>query len=435
MLKSFTAIDLYQTLTTYWPVLFESTRVKKTGRTVTTFSDFTESYLLPMVSSSSAIRIVTMAVLRHLLMDMCYVSLELVMKLFMDYLAAHFGQMDAYLSAQSILENLLESYFYRLYVVRNYSDSLSSASDTAFIKNHLDHFALNGKYLSMSNNNNNNNNININDSLCSHLSSDSDKTNSSIATSTSESSLKNCNGDSFSMILNRNEMGSFANDDDGRKHPKYSSAFLSSAMKILIRIYLSALKVHSTTDQSSIHSNPATKTIHMKYIKFLRENFNKIYSNHVLLTQIDVKQTVNIDDTGPTREQMTKRNQCGIYFDTSSSIKLQPIPILFIERRPNYLNNIKPIAGTQCQGGDGDRQKILDTVLKMQSLLSSGKLTRDILQEIIHFVEANTPFIGVDSLLMLLMPFDLCIDYIIELCPENLLEYSKVSERDALAGR
>lgn len=62
----------------------------------------------------------------------------------------------------------------------------------------------------------------------------------------------------------------------------------------------------------------------------------------------------------------------------------------------------------------------------MQSLLSSGKLTRDILQEIVHFIEANIPFIiGVDSFLTILMPFEICIDYLIEMQPDYLLEYAK----------
>lgn len=60
----------------------------------------------------------------------------------------------------------------------------------------------------------------------------------------------------------------------------------------------------------------------------------------------------------------------------------------------------------------------------MQSLLSSGKLTRDILHEMIHFIEANYPFIGVESFLTILMPFEICIDYLIETQPDYLLNYA-----------
>lgn len=57
-------------------------------------------------------------------------------------------------------------------------------------------------------------------------------------------------------------------------------------------------------------------------------------------------------------------------------------------------------------------------------MLSSGKLTRDILHEIVHFIEANDPFIGVESFLMILMPFEICIDYLIETQPDYLLNYA-----------
>lgn len=59
-----------------------------------------------------------------------------------------------------------------------------------------------------------------------------------------------------------------------------------------------------------------------------------------------------------------------------------------------------------------------------QSLLSSGKLTRDILQEILHFIEANHSFIGVESFMTILMPFEICIDYLIESKPDYLLNYA-----------
>lgn len=68
--------------------------------------------------------------------------------------------------------------------------------------------------------------------------------------------------------------------------------------------------------------------------------------------------------------------------------------------------------------------KISFCVTGLQSLLFSGKLTRDILQEIIHFIDANYPFIGVESFLTILMPFEICIDYLIETQPDYLLNYA-----------
>lgn len=59
--------------------------------------------------------------------------------------------------------------------------------------------------------------------------------------------------------------------------------------------------------------------------------------------------------------------------------------------------------------------------------MTSGKLSRDILQEIIHFIEADSMFIGMDSFLTILLPFDVCIDYLLNICPEILLNFAKVT--------
>lgn len=57
-------------------------------------------------------------------------------------------------------------------------------------------------------------------------------------------------------------------------------------------------------------------------------------------------------------------------------------------------------------------------------------MTRDILQEVLHFIESNVPFFGVDSFLTLLMPFEMCVDYLIEMRPEYLLGYAKCAVTD-----
>lgn len=456
LLFSFTASDLYHLLITHWPILFETTRVKKTGKFVTTFSEFMESHLLPAVSESQTICVATLAVLKNLLVDTHIISIELVLKLFMNYLAAHFGQADAYLSAQSILENILEAYFHHLYVIRGYAESLSSTSD-AFAKGgsslRTDEWHVNGYGGAKNGIGKHQNNNNINDSLCSHMSGDSDRTNSSGATIMSENSFDQ-------MSARRSEATTFGHDDEAKRMQSYAmgSAVNNDALKILIRIYLGALKMNTDSEKSSGGGNrqaPVTNiTIQMKYIKFMRENFNKIYSNHVLhAAQLGTKPapiTPRIDENHAfggqrsLRSSDIKRMQASFYFDSNHGIKLQKAPILFLSQRPNYLNGMRPVADNEQLKAaleskaflpaellcvDDERQKATIIVLKMQSLLSSGKLTRDILHEIIHFIEANTPFVGIDSFLTLLMPFDLCVDYLIELSPENLLEYAKVSYR------
>lgn len=47
------------------------------------------------------------------------------------------------------------------------------------------------------------------------------------------------------------------------------------------------------------------------------------------------------------------------------------------------------------------------------------------MQEIVHFIQANMPFIGLTSLMTCILPFDICVDYLIEIQPEYLLGYTK----------
>lgn len=457
LLMSFTAADLYQLLITYWPILFETSRIKKTGKFVTTFSEFMESHLLPAVSASQTISVATLAVLKNLLVDTHIIGIELVLKLFMNYLAAHFGQADVSVSAQSILENILEAYFHHLYVVRGYADSLSSTSEAKGSLRTTDECHINGYGAGPKNGNKiHNNNNNINDSLCSHTSGDSDRTSSSATTNMSENSMEH-SPDATRMSAKRGDTNAMAHDDDAKRMQLYAvgNAVHSDALKILIRIYLGALKMYTDSDKSGGSHRLSTvskNAIQMKYIKFMRENFNKIYANHVLQAdKLDIKPTpisLRVEENHAFAGQKSlrpsdiKRMQASFYFDSNHGIKMQKTPILFLSRRPNYLNGMRPIDEDEqlrmaieskaflmgeipCT--DDDCQKATVIVLKLQSLLSSGKLTRDILHEIIHFIEANTPFVGVDSFLTLLMPFDLCVDYMIEMCPEHLLEYAKVS--------
>lgn len=68
--------------------------------------------------------------------------------------------------------------------------------------------------------------------------------------------------------------------------------------------------------------------------------------------------------------------------------------------------------------------------ISFQALLSGGILTRDILQEVLHFIETNAPLFGGESLITLLLPFEMCIEYLIEVRPEYLLEYAKCAISD-----
>lgn len=322
LLNSFNPVELHQLLVSNWSILFDTSKVKRTGKSLTTFSELTESYLLPTSTTSHGIRLALLATFRNLLIDTNALNIELILKLFMDFLASHFGQINLYTSVQSILENLLEAYFHRLYVVRRYSDTLSSTSQDMLTKNVTDLQIKSG---------------NNNDSL---TSTSSENVTASIGVNSNSGHRMNDSVQSElkgSSTLNTN---GGTNDSINRKHPQnlFSSSFNVEALKILTRIYLSSLKAYTVDFEISVKE----KAIYLKYIKFMRENFNKVYSHHISQnTNCDGK-SLAIDETKFCADpnQMAANEEK----NEQKEIQLTKIPILFLLQRPSFLNTMPPIA-------------------------------------------------------------------------------------------
>lgn len=354
LLTTFKPLELHQLLVSNWSILFETTKVKRTGKSLTTFSELTESYLLPSSASNYGIRSALLATFRNLLIDTNVLNIELILKQFMDFLASHFGQINLYTSVQSILENLLEAYFHRLYVVRRYSDTLSSASQDMPSKNGIDVHTKSA---------------NNNDSLGS---SSSENVTASVGlTSTSghrmNDSIQSDVKGSSTFITN----GGGNNDSTSRKHP-FSSSFNVEALKILTRIYLSALKA-STLD---FEIKTKEKPTYLKYVKFMRENLNKVYSHHI-------SQNTNCDGKSSAIDESKFCSDSGELDGVNEPIEIQltKIPILFLLQRPSFLNSMPPIGKTEqtenfssCNAtkdaeftcNTGQARKAIGVVLKLQ---------------------------------------------------------------------
>lgn len=338
LLQTFTPLELHQLLMTHGSILFEVTKIKRTGKSLQTFSELTESYLLPLSAGNFGIRMALLGTFRHLVIDTSVVNIEQILKLLMDFLASHFGQISLYTSVQSILENLLEAYFHRLYVVRRYSDTLSSASQDMCIKHVVETTTKSG-------NNNNDNSL------------DSTASSENVTASFGATMATSTNGSRLNDSIQSERKGSIAsqltngaggcsisaNNSISRKHPHnlFSSSFNVEALKILTRIYLSSLKACTASAELDQQTNGTEKTVYLKYIKFMRENFNKVYSQHISQNANDGDERSSpIDESqfGILDENMTASNQQPI------DIQLTKVPILFLIQRPSFLNTMPPIS-------------------------------------------------------------------------------------------
>lgn len=320
LLSTFKPAELHQLLVSNWSILFETTKIKRTGKSLTTFSELTESYLLPSSAHNHGIRSALLATFRSLLIDTNVLNIESILKQFMDFLASHFGQITLYTSVQSILENLLEAYFHRLYVVRRYSDTLSSASQDVLTKNANDMQTKSG---------------NNNDSLGS---SSSDNVTASIGLTSATGQRQT---DSMQSEIRGSSTfatnGGGNNDSISRKQPQnfFSSSFNVEALKILTRIYLSSLKANTTIDSDNQTKEKAT---YLKYVKFMRENLNKVYSHHISQNSNCDGRSSAIDESKLCMEsdEMHGKNEF-------ADIQMVKIPILFLLQRPSFLNSIPPV--------------------------------------------------------------------------------------------
>lgn len=349
-------MELHQLLVSNWSLLFEITKVKRTGKSLTTFSELTETYLLPTSASSHGIQSALLATFRHLLIDTNVLNIELILKLFMDFLASNFGQISLYSSVQSILENLLEAYFHRLYVVRRYSDTLSSASQDLMLKN--------GHDLPSKSTNNN-------DSLGSTSSGD--------GTASAGGGMRLNDSIQSEVKGSSTPITSTANNDSlMRKHPQnlFSSSVNIEALKMLTRIYLSSLKACTMDFQPKANSD---KTTYMKYVKFMKENFNKVYSHHISqnTNSVDDGKNSPIDESKFFTDTTCQANESNGQME-QLEIPLTKIPVLFLLQRPSFLNEMPPIsdieaikgseqaqnAGIRC--GDEQGRKAIAIVLKLQ---------------------------------------------------------------------
>lgn len=402
LLNSFTAIDLYRSLVQYWSILFDTAKIKRTGKHITTFSELTESFLL--LSSNLSVQTAFLATLKKLIVDTNVLSIELVLKLFMDYLTTHFGQLDAYTNAQSVLKNLLEAYFHHIYTLRAYSDSISSISQEALTKNnskfgeirpnckHKAGHNCSSNILDQENPAENNHTTlphsqkhnkcyekgncvdDAGDSFCSQNSTSSDKsnvcasirghTNSDNSSSDVKPTAKSLNGSLHNKTIH--ESRDSPTTTTKKHHSMLGSSFHSEALKILIRIYLGELKAYT-----ELYNSSRAEQTEMKYTRFLRENLNKVYANHL---QIAANQYESFNLINDTEQQelikaiLNTSDSCSEEDDDNDDIKLNKTflsttPILFFSYRLAYLNSMPPITDQETSQS---HRKAIVTVLKLQ---------------------------------------------------------------------
>lgn len=321
--------DLYQLLTRHWNILFEfssnSESGKKISKTIISFSDFTELLFLTN-SSPERCELLTDVLLYHI-SDTKLIKLNAIMKLFMEYLASQFGQVEPYVNGQNILKMLLEKYLFKFYETRVQDAEISLLSATS-------------------------------------------SGNTTTTLSASSASDKNERKHSF-MSWNDEELQS----GSSHKH----------AMRILIRIYLSQLKMLSLKQEKKEAQDPRVNKAQL--FKVINEMSTSLFINQKSVTKFDKIAQLLIQHAGKN-------------------------PILFLDERYRYLDWMPPYESllqllstsnnleNQYDYAKLDKDLLL-TLIKLQALLCSGEVSSDIAKEILSYLENNREIIGHDSIMVI----------------------------------
>uniref|UniRef100_A0A1A9UJI9 Uncharacterized protein n=1 Tax=Glossina austeni TaxID=7395 RepID=A0A1A9UJI9_GLOAU len=405
---------------------------------IVSFSDFTETILLA-TEKQELIEAIS-DVFIHALCVEHSITLECLLQLFLNFIASHIGQ-KGYQTSQKVFVNILQVYYYDLFDVNPSSghQDLPSPSPPQ-----IDDAYEEGSF-SKANSEQDTESI-------AHSNADSvSAASSSIAEDRRATS--HYNRIVYDQLqeqhspYKRNSNVSLLN---GIEEPSNASEINSKGLKILFRMYMGRLKALSDlitdlqsadVEQQSLHEDFMSLRLEcigfmIRHLQELRQERQYLQSaNH--LYYAGKSQLIN----GRPEEQKLvfvpfipdyKLN--GDAFEQHMKSYIRPIPCLL--DRPQYLNRLPPFRRGDFSYPNKDEgetdvhfvgwhNELLTLTLKIQSLLASTKIDREIVEEFIAFVQKTPNLIGIDSFLVIVLPKNLAINYMLSFCPEYLWQYGK----------
>ncbi|KAL9903411.1 uncharacterized protein ACN2A1_004263 isoform 1-T2 [Glossina fuscipes fuscipes] len=405
---------------------------------IVSFSDFTETILLA-TEKQELIEAIS-DVFIHALCVEHSITLECLLQLFLNFIASHIGQ-KGYQTSQKVFVNILQVYYYDLFDVNpscGHQD-LPSPSPPQ-----IDDAYEEGGFSKA-------NSEQDTESIAHSNAESVSAASSSIAEDRRATS--HYNRIVYDQLqeqhspYKRNSNVSLLN---GIEEPSNASEINCKGLKILFRMYMGRLKALSDlitdlqsadVEQQSLHEDFMSLRLEcigfmMRHLQELRQERQYLQStNH--LYYAGKSQLIN----GRSEEQKLvfvpfipdyKLN--GDAFEQHMISYIRPIPCLL--DRPQYLNRLPPFRRGDFSYPNKDEgetdvhfvgwhNELLTLTLKIQSLLASTKIDREIVEEFIAFVQKTPNLIGIDSFLVIVLPKNLAINYMLSFCPEYLWQYGK----------
>lgn len=396
-----------------------------TPSAIVSFSDFCETILLAN-DEPALIEGISDAFIHALCIEHS-ITLDVILQLFLNYIASHIGQ-KGYQTSQKVFVNILQVYYYDLYDV-------SSALQLHEVRSQTPP-QLDDDY----------------DEECSsshapslHSEADVQSLSSSCASSVPDE--RSTSGrqqrivyDQLQDLQNRlspNQKQS-SNASISQPQPEDDVAVINlKGLKILFRMYLGRLKALSdritdlqSADVEQQSSREEFLNLRMECIAYMIGIAPNYYT----------KQSVR-NGSDPMPSKLVFVPYIPDYklgeeeYERHINSYIRPIPCLL--ERPQYLNRLPPFERSDFSYPKKDegefavrfigwQNELLTLTLKIQSLLAFSKVDREIISEFLAFIQKTPHLVGIDSFLVIILPKNLAINYMLSFCPAHLWHYGKV---------
>ncbi|XP_053954124.1 uncharacterized protein LOC128860558 [Anastrepha ludens] len=434
-----------------------------TAHGVISFSDFTETILLA-TENTDLIEAIS-DVFIHALCIEHSITLDIILQLFLNYIAAHIGH-KGYQTSQKVFVIVLQVYYYDYFDVNPMHNPHDVPSQTApNIEGGDEYDESSSKAPSL-------NSERDNESIANSL-PDSNSGASSSMDDRSYSHPTNRNRIVYDQLHDQNSpykrnitISPIQLDSNEPQTPTLGISDTETnlkGLKILFRMYMGRLKALSDliTDLQSadVEQQPINEdfvSLRMECIKFmirhlqdLRSQQHQQHQQNPLLrhnggTQYYYAKSASSSVVQPPAVVDERKivyvpfipdyKLNGEEFERHIKLYLRPIPCLL--DRPQYLNRLPPFRRDDFSFPNRDEgecevrflgwhNELLTLTLKIQSLLASTKIDREIIEEFIAFIQKTPDLIGIDSFLVIVLPKPLAINYMLNFCPEYMWQYGK----------
>ncbi|KAH8270395.1 hypothetical protein KR018_009660 [Drosophila ironensis] len=404
-----------------------STTVTPTPSAIVSFSELCETILLAN-EQPALVEAISDAFIHALCIEHS-LQLDVVLQLFLNYIASHIGQ-KGYQTSQKVFATVLQAYYYDLFDVSSALQPHEIRSQTPpQLDDDYDEECSSSRAPSL------------------HSEGDAQSISSSCASSAHEdrSTSLSISGRQQRIVydqLQEQQASPFqkrsSNASLSQPQPDDDLAATNlKGLKILFRMYMGRLKALSdliTDLQSADVEQQASReefmALRMECISYMVGMAPNYCPKPAVRNPSDplagklVYVPLVPDYKLPEGEE----------YERHIKAYIRPIPCLL--ERPQYLNRLPPFERSDFSYPNKDEgefevrflswhNELLTLTLKIQSLLASTKVDREIVSEFLAFIQKTPHLIGIDSFLVIVLPKNLAINYLLSFCPAYLWQYGK----------